>query len=187
VKRYVEAIGVSFPIWRDPQNRFGKRFRVLGVPETFLIDREGVIVQHWRGPMDPSSPQNLELIEAVLEAPMKTASAPQDGGPDELTPRRGRRLAEQRGCLNCHSADGSQGIGPSWKGVIGTPVELIDGRRIVRDREYLIRAIREPDAEVVAGYSKGVMAGAMPGKPLTETEVEALIRYLTFLSEEGQQ
>jgi thiol-disulfide isomerase/thioredoxin len=26
VKRYVEAIGVSFPIWRDPQNRFGKRF-----------------------------------------------------------------------------------------------------------------------------------------------------------------
>lgn len=184
VERYVEAIGVSFPVWRDPQNRFGKRFRVLGVPETFLIDREDGIVQHWRGPMDPSTPENLKLIEAVLAAPVKTASAPQGNGQDEPTPKRGRRLAEQRGCLNCHSTDGSQGVGPSLKGLVGTTVELTDGRRLVRDRDYLARAIREPDAEIVAGYGKGVMAGAMPGKPLTETEVEALIRYLTSLSDE---
>ncbi|MGH9181574.1 MAG: c-type cytochrome [Acidimicrobiales bacterium] len=87
--------------------------------------------------------------------------------------------------MNCHSTDGSQGVGPpSLKGLVGTTVELIDGRRLVRDRDYLARAVREPDAEIVAAYGKGVMAGAMPGKPLTETEVEALVRYLTSLSDE---
>lgn len=35
VQRYVEGSRVSFPIWRDPQNRIAKRLRVLGVPETF--------------------------------------------------------------------------------------------------------------------------------------------------------
>ncbi|MGH8613519.1 MAG: c-type cytochrome, partial [Gammaproteobacteria bacterium] len=78
-------------------------------------------------------------------------------------------------------------VGPSLKGLVGATVELIDGRRLVRDRDYLARAIREPDAEIVAGYGNGVMAGAMPGKPLTETEIEALVRYLTSLSDGMQQ
>ncbi|MCO6440368.1 MAG: TlpA family protein disulfide reductase [Nitrococcus mobilis] len=73
VERYIEALEVSFPIWRDARNRFSKRFRVLGVPETFLIDRAGRIVHHWRGLMLPDAPQNLELIEAALEAPAQAA------------------------------------------------------------------------------------------------------------------
>ncbi|EAR20298.1 TlpA disulfide reductase family protein [Nitrococcus mobilis] len=73
VERYIEALDVSFPIWRDARNRFSKRFRVLGVPETFLIDRAGRIVHHWRGLMVPDAPQNLALIEAALEVSAQAA------------------------------------------------------------------------------------------------------------------
>ncbi|MGQ0593111.1 MAG: redoxin domain-containing protein, partial [Gammaproteobacteria bacterium] len=173
VARYVEGKGIGFPIWRDPENRFAKRFRVLGVPETFLINREGVIVRHWQGPIDPHAPDNLESIQAALAAPAGGSQGGVGGTApeDEPSARRGRRLAEQRGCLTCHSTDGTKGVGPSWKSA--TEVELADGRKVPRDRDYLARAILDPDAEIVAGYPKGVMAGAMPGGRLSEAEVEA--------------
>ncbi|MGH8610415.1 MAG: redoxin domain-containing protein [Gammaproteobacteria bacterium] len=186
VQRYVEGIGVSFPIWRDPQNRIAKRFRVLGVPETFLLNREGMILRHWRGRMDPNVPEDLKSIQDALGPQGATmaagvqAEAPAAQG--EPTPKRGRRLAEQRGCLTCHATDGAPGVGPSWKDLAGSEAKLADGRKLMRDRDYLARAIVDPDAEIVAGYAKGVMAGAMPGQPLTEAEVEALILYLTSLS-----
>ncbi|MGH8548688.1 MAG: redoxin domain-containing protein [Methylococcales bacterium] len=50
VARYVRGMGISFAIWRDPNNRFSKRFRSLGAPETFLVDRNGMIIRHWQGP-----------------------------------------------------------------------------------------------------------------------------------------
>ncbi len=187
VARYVEAKGISFPIWRDPENRFAKRFRVLGVPETFLVDRQGMIVRHWQGPIDPHAPDNLKSIQAALAAQAAAdGSEVASGGTapdDQPSAQRGRRLAEQRGCLTCHSTDGAKGAGPSWKA--GTEVELADGRKVPRDREYLARAIAEPDAEIAAGYAKGVMAGAMPGRKLTEPEIEALVLYLLSLSGEA--
>ncbi|MGQ0591204.1 MAG: redoxin domain-containing protein, partial [Gammaproteobacteria bacterium] len=177
VARYVEGIGVSFAIWRDPHNRIAKRFRVLGVPETFLIDREGIMVRHWQGRMDPHAPENLPSIQEALGPRAAAASVrTQGGGPaGQMGPvaRRGRRVAEQRGSLSCHSTDGASGVGPGWKGLAGSEAQLADGRTVVRDRDYLARAILDPDAEIVAGYPKGVMAGAMPGGRLSEAEVEA--------------
>ncbi len=186
VERYVASLGISFPIWRDPENRFSKLFRVLGVPETFLIDREGMIARQWRGRMDPNAPDNLESIQNKLKAQAQrvpAGSPPRVQAPgDPPTAQRGRRLAEQRGCLNCHSTEGAQGVGPSWKDLAGTEVTLADGRTLVRDRGYLARAIFDPDAEITAGYPKGLMAGAMPGRMLTQLEIDALVRYILSLS-----
>ncbi|MGH7535719.1 MAG: cytochrome c biogenesis protein CcdA, partial [Gemmatimonadales bacterium] len=41
-------------------------FRVLGPPETFLVDREGVVVRHWRGQMDPTETANRASILGAL-------------------------------------------------------------------------------------------------------------------------
>ncbi|MGH9000394.1 MAG: cytochrome c biogenesis protein CcdA, partial [Acidimicrobiia bacterium] len=65
VRRFVDSIGVSFEIWRDPRNHFGKAFRVLGPPETFLVS-DGRILRHWRGQMNPGAPENLSSIEVAL-------------------------------------------------------------------------------------------------------------------------
>lgn len=196
VGRLVQKLGLTFPIWRDPRNRFAKRFRVLGVPETLLIGRNGEILRRWNGPMDPAEPDNRASIEQALaqvagqlsgqvsgqasEPAAASAASPQAEDVKALIAR-GRRLAEQRGCVNCHSTDGAPGAGPSWKGLTGGDAILDDGRRVARDEAYLTRAIAEPDAEIVEGYAKGVMSGAIPGKPLSPSEVSALVRYLQSL------
>lgn len=179
VQRFVERMGVSFAIWRDPRNRFAKRFRVLGVPETLLVDRDGMIVRRWSGPMDPAAPDNLASIEQALGPSVEPAAT--SVADNKAALQRGRRLAEQRGCMNCHTTDGSKGVGPTWKGLRGAEVTLDDGRRFARDSTYLGRAILDPDAEIVVGYERGVMSGAIPGKTLTDPEIEALVLYLESL------
>lgn len=47
------------------------------------------------------------------------------------------RLANQRGCLSCHSTDGSSGVGPTWKGLAGSAVRLANGSTVTADGEYL--------------------------------------------------
>ena len=65
VRSFAEGIGITYDVWRDPNNRFAKAFRVLGPPETFLV-ADGAILRHWRGQMDPSAPENLPSIQAAL-------------------------------------------------------------------------------------------------------------------------
>ncbi len=75
VSRYVKAADLSFTILRDPSNRIAKEFRVLGPPETFLIDRDGAIQHHWRGQMDPEEPANEDRILRALGLMDETQAA----------------------------------------------------------------------------------------------------------------
>lgn len=63
---FAQDLGVGFTILHDPQSRVTHAFRTIGVPESFLISREGVILKRWVGPFDPASPQNATLIEEAL-------------------------------------------------------------------------------------------------------------------------
>ncbi|MGH8654130.1 MAG: hypothetical protein ACREYE_19055 [Gammaproteobacteria bacterium] len=91
--------------------------------------------------------------------------------------RRGRSARSRATASGFEGAEGAQGVGPSWKDLAGTEVTLADGRTLVRDRGYLARAILDPDAEIAAGYPKGLMDGTMPDRQLTGTEIEALVLY----------
>lgn len=86
---------------------------------------------------------------------------------------RGQRLATRSGCMNCHSGNGENGIGPSWKRIWGTAVELEDGRTVTVDRDYLARSTREPDVDIVEGYDP-----LMPSFELTDEELDDLAAYL---------
>lgn len=94
-----------------------------------------------------------------------------------LTPvERGRELAQSKGCVACHSVDGSRGVGPSWKGIFGAERKLADGSSVVADEVYLHEAIVEPNAKVVEGYPP-----LMPPMPVSAEEVAALIAYIESL------
>lgn len=112
----------------------------------------------------------------VADPPTTTASTtPQS--PVE----RGESLVEVRGCLACHSTDGRAGVGPTWQGLAGSTVQLADGTEVVADAAYLKRSILEPDADIVEGYSSGVMtAAAQPGS-ISEEDAEAMVAYLQTL------
>jgi cytochrome c biogenesis protein CcmG/thiol:disulfide interchange protein DsbE len=46
IREFARDFKMTYPIWLDPDERVSARFLTIGVPETFLIDRAGVI--RWR-------------------------------------------------------------------------------------------------------------------------------------------
>jgi len=92
----------------------------------------------------------------------------------------GATLAQQHGCLGCHSVDGSPRVGPTFKGLAGSPRQVLQSGKeltVTADTDYLLRSLREPAAEIVAGYPPimPVYAG------LPDEEVTALITWLETL------
>jgi cytochrome c oxidase subunit 2 len=63
----------------------------------------------------------------------------------------GERLFTDLACITCHKNDTS-GRGPTLAGVFGSTVELMDGRRVVVDENYLRESIVNPQAKVVRGF-----------------------------------
>ncbi len=49
------------------------------------------------------------------------------------------------------------------------------------DDAYLSRAIGQPDADIVDGYSQGVMSGTIPAGSVSESDIQALVAYLESL------
>ena len=97
----------------------------------------------------------------------------------------GKLLTEQKGCIACHSADGTKIVGPSYKGIFGHKVTITtDGkeREIMVDEEYIKKSILEPDADVVKGFNKGSMI-SYKGQ-LNDQEIDHIIEYIKTLSEE---
>ncbi|MDP8976820.1 MAG: cytochrome c [Actinomycetota bacterium] len=115
-----------------------------------------------------------------------TAGCGGDGAEQELSgpAARGAELVETKGCLSCHSTDGSRGAGPTWEGLAGSPVELANGRSVVADEDYLMRSILEPDADTVAGFPAGLMASTVRPGTVTDDEAAAIVAYLKSLSDQ---
>jgi cytochrome c2 len=93
---------------------------------------------------------------------------------------RGKQLFAADGCASCHSLDGAAGVGPTVKGLAGNRVQLTDGSTVTADDAYLAKAITDPDAEIVKGYQKGVMAGAISSFGLANKaqDVAALVAFI---------
>lgn len=66
VERFLEQNDISFTILLDPEDRITRRFRLAGVPETFLLDREGRIRQRWIGKIDPQSEAVVAPVRETL-------------------------------------------------------------------------------------------------------------------------
>lgn len=67
VKRFVDEYNLTFPILLDPDGRIQRVLRTVGVPETFVLDRDGRIVKRLIGATDWDSPANQALIKELLE------------------------------------------------------------------------------------------------------------------------
>lgn len=90
----------------------------------------------------------------------------------------GARLYKIRGCAQCHSVDGSAGIGPTLSGLFGEAVPLVGGGSVVAEENYLRESILEPQAKVVAGFQP--VMPTYKGR-LTDAEITALIAYIKTL------
>jgi thiol-disulfide isomerase/thioredoxin len=68
IEAFLADVGVTFTILHDPAERFTRAFRTIGVPETFLIDRDGVVVRRWIGKFDPLAEDVRRDVRRTLEA-----------------------------------------------------------------------------------------------------------------------
>jgi thiol-disulfide isomerase/thioredoxin len=67
VMGFVRDLDLSFDILQDPTRRIERRYRTTGVPESFVIDRHGVIVKKVIGAVSWDSPVNENLIRRLLD------------------------------------------------------------------------------------------------------------------------
>jgi cytochrome c oxidase subunit 2 len=106
---------------------------------------------------------------------MKGAAAP--------APPRGRDVAENEGCLSCHSTDGTVIAGPSFKGLAGSTLDVLeDGKekQVKADAEYLKESIVKPEEMIRKGFDP-----MMPGYDyLDAKDVDALVEYIESLGSE---
>jgi cytochrome c oxidase subunit 2 len=107
--------------------------------------------------------------------PYRPATVTKDMPPAEL----GAILFEQKGCIACHTIDGSARIGPTFLHDAGSRITLDNGDSIVVDEAYLRESIETPRAKSRPGYPP-----AMPpeyGTLLSDREKTGLVAYIMTL------
>jgi cytochrome c biogenesis protein CcmG, thiol:disulfide interchange protein DsbE len=67
VRRWIEDRGITFTVLHDREGSIEATFQTLGVPESFVIDRNGVVVDRVTGPIAWDSPEAEARIVAVLD------------------------------------------------------------------------------------------------------------------------
>lgn len=92
------------------------------------------------------------------------------------SPEAGKALADDKGCLACHSLDGSAGVGPTFKGLWGQTVQLADGGSRLVDADFVRLMIQHPTANPVKGFDP-----VMPELPMTDAEIDQITEYLKEL------
>jgi cytochrome c oxidase subunit 2 len=92
----------------------------------------------------------------------------------------GQSLFQERGCSNCHVADGS-GRGPSLVGLYGRSVHLASGAAETANEAYLREAIVNPSAISVPGYTQ--LMQSYQGQ-LNEEQILDLVAYIRSLKQE---
>lgn len=99
----------------------------------------------------------------------------------------GAQLHKTKGCVQCHSIDGSSGTGPTWLDLYGatrpgwTPPAGSEAEPNIAKEDYLRQAILEPQVYIAPGYPNQMVS--YQGQ-LTERELRALIVYTKSLSED---
>ena len=66
VRDFVKEYGLSFDVLRDPGGKIQDLYQTTGVPETFLLDRDGVIVKKVIGEHPWGSPANQRIVAGLL-------------------------------------------------------------------------------------------------------------------------
>lgn len=69
VTPFVKKYGLSFPVLLDMKSHIQKLYGTAGVPESFIIDKNGRLVEKVVGPRDWSHPKILTMFQRLLETP----------------------------------------------------------------------------------------------------------------------
>ena len=111
----------------------------------------------------------VSLVDDVFGSGETEAAPAEELTGEALLIATGEDLSTTNGCIGCHSVNGLDGTGPTWSG-LATSV----------DTEYLRRAILEPNADIAAGFTEGVMPVTYADS-LSSEDIDAIVAYIESL------
>lgn len=93
----------------------------------------------------------------------------------------GAHLIQVKGCIACHTTDGTPKIGPTFKGVFGKQEVVTSNgqeRRITVDEAFIKQTLMHPEIDRVKGFPP--MMPSQQGQ-LTDKEIDEIIEYIKSL------
>ena len=63
---FAESLSLTFPILHDPEGRIQRTYQTTGVPESFVIGRDGVIQRKLLGPTEWDRAEYLDFFHQLL-------------------------------------------------------------------------------------------------------------------------
>ncbi len=114
---------------------------------------------------------------------LKAGAAPKEHPQDPVA--WGKQVYLDKGCAACHSLDGSRLVGPSFKGIWGTYVEMVDGSKQLVDENYVKDMIENP---ATAATPNKIIKGYQPVMPtfkglISIEEMNAIIALIKSMKE----
>lgn len=133
-------------------------------PHSGACLRRAVVVVH--------SPGDYERYLADKEADSNK------GTPEEI----GAKALDKKGCVACHTTDGSPRVGPSFKapGTWGTEIDLGGGAKVKMDENYIRESLMSPQAKARAGFPPSMPS--FEGQ-LKENEIMGIIALIKSLKQ----
>lgn len=66
IRQFMRDFKMTYAVWLDPDERVNAQFLTIGVPETFVIDRAGVIRWHKIGAIQPGDTTLTNVVARAL-------------------------------------------------------------------------------------------------------------------------
>lgn len=90
----------------------------------------------------------------------------------------GKKVFDTKGCVGCHTLDGSASTGPTYQGMWKQPRTYTDGTTGVVDENYVRESLLDPMAKIRSGFSP--VMPTYKGK-LKDKDIDALIFWMKTL------
>jgi len=123
--------------------------------------------------------EHSHMLSKLITMPAADFNEWYQGRVEAKGKEKGAELLQTKGCLGCHTTDGTPKVGPTFKGLYGSKVTVLTGgkeRVTAADKEYLKRSVLEPAADIVKGYQN-----IMPKLPMTEEDLDEIVDYMETL------
>jgi peroxiredoxin len=70
VAPFMEKYNLSFPAIMDPDGTIKTLYQTTGVPESFIVNQEGILIKKIIGPRDWAAPEVIGFFRDVLQKPL---------------------------------------------------------------------------------------------------------------------
>lgn len=65
-KDFAAKLGVTMPILNDQANKVGPTYGLTGLPETFIIDKQGILREKFIGPYQWDMPGFIQMLTKYI-------------------------------------------------------------------------------------------------------------------------